>query len=199
MILAALALWIAAAAPAGAGLGLASPEEAAGQVAACGAGPASAHYEDEMGEYVVQLQPTPSATDEQLRCVADLGVKGGYLISVPPAMEERYRALESRLLDKLILTSAQDWAVAHDMVGKVPHYRKGTDKDRPFTGKLEKLCGPEAKGAFGSQYGSRVLAPAFIKRAAAGEVSSETLQCLFNVSILAGFPLGFVGNEAHSR
>ncbi|TMJ16727.1 MAG: hypothetical protein E6G94_03230 [Alphaproteobacteria bacterium] len=169
------------------------PEATLRHFEACGAGQVSSRYDPDMREDIVEIAALPEATDEQLRCLVDTSLTDARLVSVTGSAEQRYRDIESAVLEERMLARARAWASERGLLDRVPHYAGDKeDDDIAFARKLEALCGRDARGAF---HGHR-LNIEWARRMAARGDPHKTADCLINVAILADFGIGIVGNEA---
>ena len=141
-----------------------------------------------------------SATDDQLACAYKV-VGFFYTLELPPNVQPRFDAMLEAKADVWMKGQAHDWLAARGLLDRVPKYQKGITDDGTFTREVEALCGPQAKGAFGSKYGSHVLSPQWIKKVGLPPSADDTnvMSCIFNVTVFAGFELGFIGNEYYQR
>ena len=172
-----------------------SLEAAADRISRCGLGTVTIRYEDELQSHVLTAQGAASASDQQLRC-ADTAA-GYYDLELPDAAQQRFNAIRSDRTASLVFSEAKEWLIARGLLGRVPKYAKGTTNETAFTQEVEQLCGPRATGAFRSSYGPDVLSQEWIKRELGpGNSGSDVLACLLNVTTIAGFDIGIVGNEA---
>ena len=96
---------------------------------------------------------------------------------------------------------AIEWLSKRGLLDRVPKYVLGTTNDAAFTQAVEQLCGPRTNGAFQSQYGSHALSPEWIKGLGLPpkDEDMEAMSCLLNVTTVAGYSVGFIGNEAYRR
>jgi hypothetical protein len=182
------------------GLERITPQEAAKRLTQCGLAPVAIRSNDpDMGgEDILVATGVKSATDEQLRC-ADKAVSY-YTLELPPEIDRRFEALRDARLAPFFQAQARAWLSARGLLSRVPQYRKGQTDDAAFTRQIENLCGPRARGAFRSQFGFHALSPDWIKRNLnPPEKGVESLSCLTNVATVAGFQLGFIGNEYYQR
>ena len=151
-----------------------------------------------MQQDVMVVAAAGTVTDQQLEC-ADKGASY-HTLELPPHVQRRYNAIRAARFKLAFDADARAWLSARGLLGKVPEYRRGVTDDSAFTRRVEELCGPRAKGAFQSTYSFRTLDPAWIKREMQPpEMGEEVFTCIVNVTSIAGFELGFVGNEAYRR
>jgi len=175
-----------------------TPQEAAKRVSKCGLGRVTIRYEPDLQEEVLVASEATQASDKQLGCADEAA--GYYGLVLPTNVQARYEALRRARLGKLLETDARAWLTARGLLNQVPKYQEGITGDAAFTRQVERLCGPQAEGAFQSTFGFHALSPDWIKR----ELNplhrgSDTLFCLLNVTTVAGFQVGFIGNEAYHR
>jgi hypothetical protein len=177
-----------------------TPQEAAERVSQCGLGLVTTHYERDLQEDVLVASGAQSATDEQLACAYKV-VGFFYTLELPPNVQPRFDAMLEAKADLWMKAQARDWLTAKSLFDRVPKYQKGITDDGAFTREVEALCGPQAKGAFGSKYGPHVLSPQWIKKVGLPPSAHDTdaMSCIFNVTAFAGFELGFIGNEYYHR
>ena len=176
-----------------------TPQEAAKRVSQCGLGFVTTHYERDLQEDVLVASGAQSATDDQLACAYKV-VRFYYTLELPPNVQPRFDAMREAKAEVWMKAQAHDWLSARGLLNRVPKYRRGVTDDGVFTREVEALCGPQAKGAFGSKYGRHVLSPRWIKKVELPPSAHDTnaMSCIF-VTAFAGFELGFIGNEYYQR
>ena len=172
-------------------------QEAAEQVSQCGLGPVTAHYEPEVEEDILVAKSAQLVTDDQLACAFNV-VGFYYTLALPPDVQTRFDKMLHETATKLAKARAREWLSDRGLLHRVPDYQDGVTDDRVFTSKIERLCGPQAKGAFQSKYGFHILSPEWTNKLGFSLNSKrmETLDCLLNTTAFAGFKIGFIGNEA---
>ena len=177
-----------------------TPQEAAKRVSQCGLGLVTTHYEPDLQEDVLVASSAQSATDTQLACAYKV-VGFYYTLELPPNVQPRFDAMREAKADVWMKGQAHDWLSARGLLNRVPKYQSGVTDDGVFTREVEALCGPQAKGAFQSQYGPHVLSPQWIEKVGLPPSARDTnaMSCIFNVTAFAGFELGFIGNDYHER
>lgn len=175
-----------------------TPKVAAERISQCGLGEVSIRYEEVLQAEVLTVAGATSVSDEQLAC-ADKAASY-YDLELPPAVQPRYDSIRDARLSAYFLKEAQAWLTERGLLERVPKYQAGVTDDEAFTPQVETLCGPRAKGAFQSQYGFHAISPDWVQRNLAPfEEGAEVLACLMNVARVAGFDIGFIGNEAASN
>jgi hypothetical protein len=173
-----------------------TPQEAAKRFTRCGLGPVTIRWNDpEMGgEDIIVATGVRSATDEQLRC-ADRAVSY-YTLELLPDIQRRFLAIREARFAPVFQAQARAWLSARRLLRRVPRYRRGETDDATFTRQVEKLCGPDAQGAFQSQYGFHAVSPDWVRRnLGPPHKGDHALLCLMNVGAVADFKIGFIGNE----
>ena len=175
-----------------------SPQEAAQRVTQCGLGKVTVRYDELLQAEVLIAERATAVTDEQLTC-ADKAASY-YRLELPTAVQTRYDAIREARLSAHFLREAQNWLADRGLLDQVPKYAAGIADDAVFTRKLEDLCGPKAKGAFQSEYGFHALSPDWVQRNLQPPFENvEVLTCLTNAALVAGFDIGFIGNEAFRK
>ncbi|MCA1653944.1 MAG: hypothetical protein ABR588_00575 [Sphingomicrobium sp.] len=173
-------------------------QEAANRVAQCGLAPVTTRYDADLHEDLLTATPVNLATDEQLAC-ADKAASY-YTLELPPSAQPRYDAIREARLSAVFKAQARVWLSARGLLNQVPEYRVGITNDALFTRRIESLCGPRARGAFQSKFGFHAVSPDWVKRNLnPPERGGEVLSCLMNVTTVAGFEFGFIGNECYQR
>lgn len=173
-------------------------QQAANRVSQCGLGPVTTRYDAELDEGVLVTTTARSVTDEQLAC-ADKAASY-YTLQLSPSIQPRYDAIREARFSREVQAQAREWLSVHNLLNKAPAYREGITDDAAFTRQLENLCGPRAKGAFQSKFGFHALSPAWVKREMhQPDFGGDVFACLLNVTTVAGFKVGFIGNEYYRR
>lgn len=167
---------------------------AAQRVSACGLGPVATRYDEELQEDILTAGEIKIATDEQLAC-ADKAA-GYYDLELPPSIQPRFEAIREARWSAVFLKQAHSWLAARGLLNRIPKYQQGATNEAVFTREVEHLCGPRAKGAFQSKYGFHAVSPDWvIHKLRPTAASNDVLACLMNVTAVAGFKIGFIGNE----
>lgn len=173
-------------------------EVAAERVSQCGLGPVTVRYEDELQSEVLTAAPSSLLTDDQLRC-ADRAASY-FDLELPVDSRARYDSIRNTRLAAYFLGESRAWLAARGLLERVPQYRAGVTDEATFTREVETLCGSHAAGAFQSSFGFHVLDPDWVRRELPiGNPGEDVFACLMKVTRVAGFEVGFVGNEALSR
>jgi hypothetical protein len=171
-------------------------QEAAQRLRQCGLQPVTIRFNDPEygGEDILVATGVKAATDQQLRC-ADKAANY-FILELSPDIERRFEALREARLAPILEAKARAWLSDKGLLGRVPRYSRGKTNEGTFTRQVEELCGPKAHGAFQSQYGFHAVSPDWIKRNLdPPDKSEDALICLMNVTTVAGFEIGFIGNE----
>lgn len=169
-------------------------QEAAKRFSQCGLGPVTIRYEAELQEDVLVASEAKSATDDQLAC-ADKAVSF-YTLELPPSAQHRYDALREARLSGVFKAQARARLSAQGLLNRVPTYQKGITDEAAFTRQVEGLCGPRAKGAFQSKFGFHAVSPQWMMRELnPPDRGEKVFSCLMDVTMAAGFDVGFIGNE----
>lgn len=172
-----------------------SPSIAAERVSRCGLGEVAIEYDEDMQSELLIAAGAASATDEQLACADEAA--GYYYLLLPPDIQRRYHALRGARWSAQALIEARAWLGERGLLERVPKYEAGVTDDASFTRQLEELCGPRAKGAFQSEHGFHTLSPDWLhENSGAFEGYPEVLACLMHATQVAGYEIGFIGNEA---
>jgi len=176
-----------------------TPEAAVERATKCGFDPVTIRYEDELQSHVLTVATARTATDSQLACL-DRSVSWGYFVELAPDVQPRFDAIRGARASAIMAQQARNWLAERKLLSRVPNYAPGATDEAAFTREVETLCGPKATGAFQSQYGFHTLNPDWIKKVGLSVKVEDTdvLSCLMNVTTLAGFEVGFIGNEAYA-
>lgn len=172
------------------------PQEAADRASRCGLGTVSVSDEPELQTKVLIPAVKSPATDEQLLCLDQSTLY--YPVQLMPDEQVRFDALRLARYEAALDKYAQVWVTERGMPDPVPSYERGIANERVFTREVEKLCGPRARGGFQSRFEPGTLSPAWLGREIQKRDFDGVLECLMNISRVAGFGLGFVGNEANT-
>lgn len=173
-------------------LGVVEPEIAAAKVADCGFNDVRPTFNETLQEDIVEVRGASSASEEQLRCVARTSLETDHYVVFRTSVEETYQALYWRLSDERGKAEASAWLQKRGLLARLPTYDpKRSDND--VARAIEGLCGPEAAGTLQPMEGMATFSEAL----AGGNMDEETFLCLMNAAEVSGYPLGFVGNEAH--
>lgn len=177
-----------------------TPEMAVERAAKCGLGPATIRYEDELQSDILSVPNAASATDSQLSCL-DSATGFGIFVELPASLQPRFDAVREARAAAMMRAEAREWLSKRGLLERVPKYLPGTTDEAAFTRAVEHLCGPRTKGAFQSQYGPHALSPEWIQNLGLPpkDEDMEAMSCLLNVTTVAGFSVGFIGNEAYRR
>ena len=175
-----------------------SPEMAIERAKQCGLGPATVRYEDELQSDILTVANATGASDRKLACL-DKATGWGIFVELPSDVQRRFDAIKEARASAMMLGEAREWLLARGLLSKVPIYVPGRTDEAAFTGEVEQLCGPRAKGAFQSKYGFHALSPDWMTSLGMPlkPEDQEAFGCLTNVMAVAGFKVGFIGNEAH--
>ena len=175
-------------------------EMAVERAAKCGLGPGTIRYEDELQSDILSIPSAASATQSQLSCL-DSATGFGIVVELPASLQPRFDALREARASAMMKVEATEWLSKRGLLDRVPKYVPGTTDDAEFTLAVEQLCGPRTNGAFQSQFGSHALSPEWIKGLGLSleDEGMEAMSCLLNVTTVAGYSVGFIGNEAHRR
>jgi hypothetical protein len=175
-----------------------TPEVAVERAARCGLGPVTIRYEDELQSEILSAPNAASATETQLRCLDD-ATGFGIFVELPRSAQLRFDAIREARASEMMKVEAREWLSKRGLLERVPRYVAGTTDDIAFTREVEQLCGPQTKGAFQSQYGPHALSPEWVRKLGLPpkDQDMEVMSCLLNVTTVAGYELGFIGNEAY--
>jgi hypothetical protein len=169
-------------------------EEAAKHVSQCGLGAVTVRHDDELDEDVLIVSSAQSLTDEQLAC-ADKAISY-YTLELPANVQPRFDAIRAERMSAIFKEHARNWLSTHGLLSRLPEYHEGVTNDSVFAHEAESLCGPRAKGAFQSKFGPHAFSPTWVKREMYPlDKGDEVFTCLRCVTTVAGFNVGFVGNE----
>lgn len=171
---------------------LAEPKVAAHSLEACGFPEVKPRFDDTLQEDVLDISAIQNATDDQLSCVANVSVETSYYVSFPEPLQARYAKIYGRTFHEKGMRDAKSWLSQKGLISKLPAY-SGTDAVK-FARKLEKLC--DAEGALNSNFGPHAISADWMNRTVANSRSGDTaFECLLKASAVAGFEVGFIGNE----
>jgi hypothetical protein len=177
-----------------------TPEMAVERAAKCGLGPVAVRYEDELQSDILSVPHAASATESQLSCL-DNAAGFGIFVELPSSAQPRFDAVREARASAMMRAEAREWLSKRGLLERVPKYVPGTTDEAAFTREVEHLCGPQTKGAFQSKYGPHALSPEWIKNLGlpTKDEDMEAMSCLLNVTRVAGFEFGIIGNEAYRR
>jgi hypothetical protein len=176
-----------------------TPEMAVERAAKCGLGPVTIRYDDELQSDILSAPNAALATEDQLRCL-DNATGFGIFVELPSGLQPRFDVVREARASALMMVEAREWLSKRGLMDRVPKYVPGTTDDATFTREVERLCGPRANGAFQSKYGVHAVSPDWVKQMGMPTKAEDTevLSCLMNVTSVAGFKIGFIGNEAYA-
>ena len=196
----ALAAWATTAGGSPEGMKRITSVMAVERAAKCGLGPVTVRYEDELQSDILSVPHAASATEAQLSCL-DNATGFGIFVELPSSVQPRFDAIREARASAKMRVEARDWLAKRGLVERVPRYGAGRTDEAAFTREVEQLCGPQAKGAFRSPYGPHVLSPVWIGKVGlpSKDGDMDAMSCVLNVATVAGYQLGFIGNEAYRR
>ena len=170
------------------------------RAAKCGLGPVTVRYEDELHSDILSVPHAASVTDAQLSCL-DNATGFGIFVQLPSSVQPRFDAIREERATVKMRAEASEWLAKRGLLKRVPKYVAGTTNETAFTREVEKLCGPQAKGAFQSQYGPHALSPEWIEKIGLPpkDEAIDAMSCLLHVTTVARYQVGFIGNEAYRR
>lgn len=185
-MLALSALLLSAAGPQSgeAALGRVWPGLAAQRVRACGLPNVTLAYQRDLDAYVVVVSGAQTVSDDRLRCAAKVSLETDYTIIFPATLSQRYDQIYWPMADDAGRRQARAWLAKRGL--KLPSYTKGTGQ-LAYARKLERMCGPRAKGAF-------VIEDGFVTLRSGADGNSHidpaTFDCLANALWASGLPIG---------
>ena len=181
-------LLLSAAAPqAGqAALGRVWPGLAAERVRACGFSNVTLAYERKLDAYVVAVSGVQAPSDGQLRCAAKVSLDTDYTITFPASVSPRYDQVYWPMADEAGRQQARAWLAKRGL--KLPRYAKGSDQ-LSYARRLERMCGPRARGAYVIQDGFVTL------KGGSERLDPATFDCLANGLWASGLPTGLMGRD----
>jgi hypothetical protein len=173
-----------------------APETAAARAAACGLGQPTLRYDPELQSHILTVDAPESVSDAQLACVDR--ATSYYDTELPPTVQPRFDAIRNARFLATFRAEARAWLTERNLLGHVPPYVEGVTDTRAFASQVELMCGPSAKGALQSSYGPSIISPDWAKGMGTPPDPDhlEAFSCIINVTAVAGFRLGFIGNEA---
>jgi hypothetical protein len=171
-----------------------TPQEAAQRVSACGLGPVTIRYDEELQEDILTARSIKTATDEQLAC-ADKAASY-YDLELPATLQPHFASIRDARWSAFFQEQARSWLDARGLLNRIPKYQPGVTDEAAFTRNIESLCGQRAKGAFQSKYGYHAVDPDWaLRKLRPIDPKDETFTCLMNAMTVAGYRIGFIGNE----
>jgi hypothetical protein len=173
-----------------------NPRAAAAHVRACGLRHVRVKSDPDLEEDVVEVSHVSTATDVQLRCVAQQSLAWGTYVEFPERLNQTYQKVYFEIADAAARIHARVWLDRRGLLAKLPTYVKGQTDDLTFARRLEGLCGPQARGAYVRDHGRVILKPGNPEQPA---IDNGTFECLLNATTASGFPMSFVGNEYYSK
>ncbi len=173
-----------------------SPETAAARAATCGLGQPALRYDPELQSHVLTVDAPDTVLDAQLACVDR--ATSYYDTELPSSVQPRFKAIRNARFLASFLADARAWLTERNLLERVPPYVEGVTDKKAFASQVELMCGPSAKGALQSSYGPSTVSPDWAKGMGTPPDPGhlEALSCIINVTAVAGFRLGFIGNEA---
>ncbi len=171
---------------------LLSPEHVIERVSRCGLGRPGYRYDEEAQTGVIVVRGGRRASDAQLACVDKAAPF--FEVRSSPALQGRFNAIRDARLEAYFKGQGRAWLSAHGLIDRLPEYRRGDDA--AFARALERLCGPEASGAFHAVNGGYSFNPEWLRRQGPRRFEEGAGACLTYAMMASGFPLGLVGNEA---
>lgn len=169
-------------------------EEAEARARACGFEQVDASYEEYLQSDELRISD-PTITDEQLSCLASAMDLTLTIVSVPPEYMRPFSHMQSelalpRMMPKLLVSLEKDG------FGPPPPYIPSEMTEGDYAATLEAHCGPEAEGAFSSEYGPTTISPAWMTfDGLQSKAKMAAFSCITTSVMIAGFPLRFIGNE----
>lgn len=117
------------------------------------------------------------------------------LLGAPsPALQSRFYAISTARRTEEMKLRAREWLSAHNLLDRLPHYRRGEGSQIEFARSLERLCGPDAADALDLAENGHSFSRQWIA-AQKPDAPNDAATCLFHAALVSGFPLGFVGND----
>jgi hypothetical protein len=173
------------------------PAEAASQVAACGFKDVRSSLEDDtLEDDFIRVLGVTAATEGQLRCVANASLRTHYYVVFQEPLDSIYQPRYWRLSEQRELADARAWLQKRGLLSRLPALNPKTSDASVVGRALEALCGPKAVGTLRPMKGFTTLSNDALT---SGKLDEDTFTCLLNVTKASGYPLGFIGNEAHTK
>lgn len=182
----------ASAQPADLALGSVWPGLAAQQVGRCGFPSVTLSFDQALGQYVVVVPGIKDASDDQLRCAAEVSLKTDYYVDFRVPLNRRYDQVYWPLAEGEGRADAREWLARRGLLSKLPAYEKGKIDQLAFARRLESLCGPGASGAFAIEQGTLILKAG---SPAHPSLDSRTADCLLNAQAASGLPTALTMTE----
>lgn len=153
-------------------------------------------YEAEFQSDVLTVHDE-AASDDALSCAA-LKIEGsGFLMFFEADyLAARYSEVSVRLYQPRAMARSRSWLAERGLLAKVPEFVASGVSEFAFARKLESICGPAAAGALGGNSNAHQFNYDFLVQAQNDEKKRNAFECIMHVSVVSGFGLGFVGNEA---
>jgi hypothetical protein len=195
MLLLAASLLLSAGAPAqpvSPALGRVWPGSAAQRVRACGFRNVALWYDRNLDEYAVVVSGSDQASDQQLSCAAKASLDTDYSVDLPGPLTERYERLYWPMAEDAARRHAREWLAARGLLARLPRYDKGRTEALAYARKLERMCGPRARGALRMDEGYVTVTTG---PGAGRELDGATFDCLSNALWASGLPTGLVGSD----
>lgn len=165
-----------------------SSREAAESSSACGLGPVSTRYDENILTDVLVGKPQGAPTDKELACVDEAA--GYYNVELPQSVQKRFDRIREKRLDRQLTADALNELSANNLADHVPRYQKGVTKDADFARQVEGLCGPGAKGAINTEGTAPTLSDDWVERMLQPPALGQPeFACVLNVSRAAGLDL----------
>lgn len=169
--------------------------EMVARISACGFSHVRASYESDLQSDVI-IVGDEAASDQALECAAKTIDGSDFLINFEQQLAARYYATQQRLFEPRGKAKASAYLASRGLLEKVPDFATSGLDDATFAKKLEAVCGPSARGLLGSSYGPHTLNSAMLPDGDPDDQFRDAFSCLMAAAAVAGFDIGFVGNEA---
>lgn len=172
---------------------VATPKRVLARVAACGvkAGDAQVAINDVLQEAVVVVRAGTALSDAQLGCLARASADTQWFVTFDAATDARYEPLYAHASEVASLARAQTWVAAHGLTSRVRRFDPVHDDRAAAAARIEALCGAPSHSfpTFATpEEQERAVPPS--------SLSDDMMICLFDVALVSGMEMGFVGNEA---
>lgn len=188
----------------GSHLDLVEPEVAARRVAGCGFKHVQPKFARDLDEDVVEVTNVTSASRRQLRCAALASLDTNYYVSFPEPVNDLYQTLYWRMEHARAKADARAWLFKRGLLARLPVYDRKRSDEAVVARKLEALCGPKAARTLRpvggmATFNEGALGTIDKEGSKSGNLDENTFLCVMNAATAAGYPVGFVGNEAKAE
>ena len=163
---------------------------------ACGLKSLTASYEADLQSDVLTVHDE-AASDDALTCAAKAIDGSDYLMFFEADyLAARFNEVDMRLRKPRALANSKNWLAERGLLSKVPDFATSDMSDIVFARKVESICGAAATGALGENANPHQFNYDFLLEAQNDAGKRAAFECIMHVTVVAGFEIGFIGNEA---